>query len=85
MPDPLEKVQALAIRARQEQTPRGDVSRQVLSRIRQSHGPAPMPLAPFAAASACAAAVVVAWSSVYIASLADPLTSFFGMANALIP
>ena len=85
MSDPLDRLQRLAACARQEHTPKGDVTQRVLERIRRERGILPVPLARFALGSAFAAAVVVVWSSSYVSALTDPLTSFFGMANALLP
>jgi len=85
MSDPLDDVGRLAVLARQEQKPLGDVSDEVLNRIRRGYVAPPLPLARFAAVSAFAAAVCLACSSIYVSARTDPLALFFEMANAVLP
>ena len=85
MSNPLENLPIIAMRARREQVPAGDVSREVLTRIRQQYWYQPLPLGSLAACSAIAAATVLACSLMHLLALVDPLASFFDLAKSILP
>lgn len=76
MRDPLEAVERLAARARQEDVPAVDVAGRVLYRIRDARGPVEPRLAVFALGSLAAAAAAMVLVLPLISTLMDPLAAF---------
>ncbi len=85
MHDPLEHVKALALRAREEEAPRGRVARKVILRLQEEpDNTLSLPLAVFTALAATAAAVSlgveIAWAQL---PASDPLGAFFQVASLM--
>ncbi len=77
MENPLNKLEKLAARARQEKTPAVDVSQQVLYRLSQREASRSRPLLIFAIASFATALVVIALSFSLFETMTDPLWTLF--------
>jgi hypothetical protein len=76
MRDPMETVERLAARARQEDVPSMDVAGRVLYRIREVRRPTERRLALFAAGSLVAAAAATVLVLPLISTFMDPLAAF---------
>ncbi|MBI4829967.1 MAG: hypothetical protein HY801_00095 [Candidatus Lindowbacteria bacterium] len=84
MNDPLEYIEKLAARARQEEVPQGDVSRLVFGRLHESEDSLSKPMLLFAAGYAAAAFITLAYGLALFNMINDPLSSVFQIAAAFM-
>lgn len=86
MSDAKRRFEEMAIIARGEIAPAGDVSGPVLASIRESRRPlAERPMLVFAGVYAVCCAVAVFLAYQYMGMTSDPMTSFFALANEVMP
>ena len=84
MNDPLEYIEKLAARARQEKALQGDVSQLVLRRIHEREDSLSRPMLVFAAGYAAAASIALAYGLMLFNTINDPLSSVFQIAAGFI-
>ncbi len=82
---PLDPIERLARRARQEEAPQGDVSRRVLARLVQRESVFGAPMLVFTTGCAALASVALVYGYVLIQNMSDPLMSMFQQASIVIP
>ena len=85
MNDALKYVDELARRARQEETPHGDVTHRVMQRLHESDSRLTKPLILMAAGYAAAASVAVVYGLMLLSSINSPLSTIFHVAAASMP
>jgi len=85
MTDPLEEIDRLARRARQESIPFQDITGQVLARLPRRAVSIERPLLMFAIGYAAVACVTVAFGVSLWSNLNDPLADVFQMAHMVTP
>ena len=85
MSDPLSRIDAIAARARAEESPRADVAGHVLARIRRHEDSITRPLAIIALASSVAAAVVAGFTIQLVQTITDPLRGLFEGLPGVMP
>ncbi len=83
--DPLDQLEELAARARDESPPRTDVAGAVLRELRRPGSADDRPLAWLAVASVAAAVVAGVFFVALYAAIADPLWTYFETAALLVP
>lgn len=84
MHDPLEYVDALARRARQEQGASRDVSHEVLRRLEAQSTPLRRPMLIIAVGYAAVAAVMMVYGWNVVASIQDPIADVFRIAAGMV-
>jgi hypothetical protein len=85
MSNPMNYVDRLAVRARQERIPSVDTAGQVLLRIQQHQPRAVRPLAFVAAGSLALAAGIAVFIVPLIQSITDPLAAVFQVGAGMLP
>ncbi len=85
MTEPLDYLDRLARKAREERAPQGDVRRRVLEGLQPSEPVLIKPMLIFTAGYAAAASVAVVFGMVLLNAMTDPVTSVFQTAVQVLP
>lgn len=85
MREPMEYVEQLARRARQETAPQGDVSGRVLSRLASGESLLGVPMLVFATGYAALASVALVYGYILFGTINDPLLSVFQQVAIIMP
>ena len=85
MNDTRDQIERLAMRARAEEMPVGDVRQAVLGKIRRREQEAIEPLTLFATGYAAVGLVAVGFAVVLFNAISDPLSAMFQFGNVISP
>lgn len=85
MNDPLDYIDRLAQRARQEEAPHGDVTHRVMQRLHEAENRLTTPLILLTAGYAAAASVAVVYGFMLLNAIDSPLSTIFHVAAASMP